>query len=98
MRAEKVGAETLLSQIVQMVAQAQRSRAPIQRLADRVATELRKMPEVRSLSAVSGAYDMLAVAEADTAARMDAVLDRIGKAQGVARTVSSIILSEKFAR
>ncbi|WP_337188584.1 heavy metal translocating P-type ATPase [Phenylobacterium sp.] len=37
MRAEKVGAETLLSQIVQMVAQAQRSRAPIQRLADRVA-------------------------------------------------------------
>jgi len=37
MRAEKVGAETLLSQIVQMVAQAQRSRAPIQRLADAVA-------------------------------------------------------------
>ncbi|PZQ57326.1 MAG: haloacid dehalogenase [Phenylobacterium zucineum] len=36
MRAEKVGAETLLSQIVQMVAQAQRSRAPIQRMADRV--------------------------------------------------------------
>ncbi len=34
MQAEKVGAETLLSQIVQMVAQAQRSRAPIQRLAD----------------------------------------------------------------
>ncbi len=36
MRAEKVGRETLLAQIVQMVAQAQRSRAPIQRLADRV--------------------------------------------------------------
>ena len=36
MRAEKVGADTLLSQIVQMVAQAQRSRAPIQRMADRV--------------------------------------------------------------
>ena len=34
MRAEKVGADTLLSQIVQMVAQAQRSRAPIQRMAD----------------------------------------------------------------
>jgi len=34
MRAERVGAETLLSQIVQMVAEAQRSRAPIQRLAD----------------------------------------------------------------
>jgi Cu+-exporting ATPase len=37
MTAEKVGRDTLLSQIVQMVAQAQRSRAPIQRLADRVA-------------------------------------------------------------
>ena len=36
MKAERVGAETLLSQIVQMVAQAQRSRAPIQKLADRV--------------------------------------------------------------
>ena len=37
MRAEKVGRDTMLSQIVQMVAQVQRSRAPIQRLADRVA-------------------------------------------------------------
>ena len=37
MRAEKVGADTLLSQIVRMVAAAQRSRAPIQRMADQVA-------------------------------------------------------------
>ncbi|MCI0467479.1 MAG: heavy metal translocating P-type ATPase, partial [Beijerinckiaceae bacterium] len=36
MRAEKVGGETLLAQIVQMVAKAQRSRAPVQRLADQV--------------------------------------------------------------
>jgi Cu+-exporting ATPase len=36
MRAEKIGSETLLSQIVQMVADAQRSRAPIQKLADTV--------------------------------------------------------------
>jgi P-type Cu+ transporter len=36
MRADKVGRDTLLSQIVQMVASAQRSRAPIQRLADQV--------------------------------------------------------------
>jgi Cu+-exporting ATPase len=34
MKAKKVGKETLLSQIVQMVAEAQRSRAPIQNLAD----------------------------------------------------------------
>jgi P-type Cu+ transporter len=37
MRAERVGAETMLARIVQMVAEAQRSRAPIQKLADRVA-------------------------------------------------------------
>ncbi len=37
MRAERVGSETLLAQIVRMVSEAQRSRAPIQRLADTVA-------------------------------------------------------------
>src|SRR3546814_9680561 len=37
MRAEKVGSETMLARIVQMVADAQRSRAPIQKLVDQVA-------------------------------------------------------------
>jgi Cu+-exporting ATPase len=37
MRAQRVGSETMLAQIVQMVSQAQRTRAPIQRLADQVA-------------------------------------------------------------
>ncbi|WP_442975114.1 HAD-IC family P-type ATPase, partial [Salmonella enterica] len=37
MRSEKVGSATMLSQIVQMVAQAQRSKAPMQRMADTVA-------------------------------------------------------------
>jgi P-type Cu+ transporter len=36
MRAEKVGSQTVLSQIVQLVAQAQRSKAPLQRMADKV--------------------------------------------------------------
>ncbi len=38
MRAERVGADTLLAQIVRMVSEAQRSRAPIQRLVDVVAS------------------------------------------------------------
>jgi DNA-binding Lrp family transcriptional regulator len=66
--------------------------------ADRVALELKKMPEVRSLSAVAGTFDLNATVETETPARIDALLDRIGRAHGVARTVSSIVLSEKFNR
>jgi len=66
--------------------------------AERVGAELKRMPEVRSLCAVSGAFDMVATVEAETPAKVDTALDRIGRAPGVARTVSSIILSEKFSR
>lgn len=66
--------------------------------ADRAPVELRKIVEVRALYAVSGSFDLVADVETDTMARMDALLDRIGRLHGVARTVSSIVLSEKFAR
>jgi Cu+-exporting ATPase len=51
MRAERVGSETVLAQIVRMVGEAQRSRAPIQRLADRVAGIF--VPAVISISALT---------------------------------------------
>ncbi|HKD67897.1 MAG TPA: heavy metal translocating P-type ATPase [Candidatus Binataceae bacterium] len=51
MRAERVGADTLLAQIVRMVAAAQRSRAPIQRLADVAASYF--VPAVMLVSAVT---------------------------------------------
>jgi DNA-binding Lrp family transcriptional regulator len=66
--------------------------------ADRAGAELKKMQEVRALHTVSGAYDMVAMVECETTAQMDRALDRIGRAAGVARTVSSIVLSEKFTR
>jgi P-type Cu+ transporter len=51
MRAERVGSETLLAQIVQMVAEAQRSRAPIQKLADVVSSYF--VPAVVLISVIS---------------------------------------------
>ena len=57
MRAERVGSETLLARIVQMVGQAQRSRAPIQQLADRVAAWF--VPAVVAVAAVTFAAWLL---------------------------------------
>jgi Cu+-exporting ATPase len=50
-RAERVGADTLLAQIVRMVGEAQRSRAPIQRLADRASSYF--VPAVIAIAAIS---------------------------------------------
>ena len=54
MRAEKVGAQTMLAQIVAQVAQAQRSKAPSQRLADKVATWFVPLVIVAALLAFVG--------------------------------------------
>ena len=52
MRADKVGADTLLARIVQMVAEAQRSRAPIQRMADQVSAWF--VPAVIAVAILAG--------------------------------------------
>jgi Cu+-exporting ATPase len=57
MRAERIGADTMLSRIVQMVAEAQHSRAPIQRLADRVSAWF--VPAVIFIAALSFAAWMM---------------------------------------
>jgi DNA-binding Lrp family transcriptional regulator len=56
------------------------------------------MPELRALHSVAGAFDLLAVVEAEDVPSLDAAIDRIGALDGVERTQSSIILSTKFER
>jgi P-type Cu+ transporter len=51
MKAERVGADTLLAQIIKMVSEAQRTRAPIQRLADKIASWF--VPAVLAASAIT---------------------------------------------
>ena len=68
------------------------------KMASSVTADLKKMPEVRSLAAISGTFDMMAELAAETTAKIDAVLDAIGRLKGVQKTMSSIVLSVKFER
>jgi len=68
------------------------------KMAASLTADLRKMPEVRSLAAISGAFDMMAEVAAETTARIDTILDAIGHLKGVQKTMSSIVLSVKFER
>ena len=63
-----------------------------------VEAAIRKMPDVRALHSVSGPFDMIAEAAAQSVGDMDALIDRIGALDGVERTTSSVILSTKIDR
>lgn len=68
------------------------------KLASRVEADLRRLPEVRKLYAISGVYDFIAIITTDSVRAMDALLDRIGVLEGVDRTQSSIVLSTRVDR
>jgi DNA-binding Lrp family transcriptional regulator len=68
------------------------------KLASRVEAELRRLPEVRKLYAISGVHDFIAVLVTDSVRAMDVLLDRIGVLEGVDRTQSSIVLSTRIDR
>ena len=68
------------------------------KLASRVEADLRRLPEVRKLYAISGAHDFIAVVVTDSVQEMDGLLDRIGVLEGVDRTESSIVLSTRIDR
>jgi len=68
------------------------------KFADRVVHALKQMSRLRSLHAVSGVYDLIAVIRAETTAEIDETLDQIGRMDGIEKTMSSIVLSTKFER
>ncbi|MDE1147809.1 MAG: Lrp/AsnC family transcriptional regulator [Azospirillaceae bacterium] len=68
------------------------------KVARQVETKLKGMPQVRQLFAVSGPFDMIAVVSTESIAEMNTVIDDIGALDGVERTNSSIILSQRLSR
>jgi DNA-binding Lrp family transcriptional regulator len=69
-----------------------------QKLTEQTTRALRQIDQVRSLFAISGDYDLIAMIEAESTAKLNQVLDRIGDLEGIDRTNSSVILETKFDR
>ncbi|MEM1154119.1 MAG: Lrp/AsnC family transcriptional regulator [Pseudomonadota bacterium] len=63
-----------------------------------VVRSLRALKPVRELYAVNGVFDLSAIVVAQSTEELDHALDRLGNIEGVEKTVSSIVLSTKFAR
>ncbi len=69
-----------------------------QRLTGSTLTQLKKMPGVMSLYAISGDYDLIAVAAAESTEELSGLLDEIANLAGIERTNSSVVLETKFDR
>ncbi|GGW67736.1 Lrp/AsnC family transcriptional regulator [Alishewanella tabrizica] len=69
-----------------------------QKLTARTNTELRQMPQISALFAISGEYDLIAIVQAQSTEQLSHLLDDIGNLDGVERTTSSVILETKFKR
>jgi DNA-binding Lrp family transcriptional regulator len=63
-----------------------------------VERQVRRLPNVQQLLAVSGPYDYLAVVQARTPAELNTVLDELGQISGVTKTMSLIVLANKLDR
>ena len=68
------------------------------KLARSIEKQLHSMPEIITLHAISGVYDLIAELEAASAAELNEVIDRIGELEGVEETTSSILLATKWSR
>ena len=63
-----------------------------------VVRQLERMPEVRQLCAVSGEFDYVVLLRAETALRMNTLLDEMGNFDGVVKTTISVALEWKIDR
>lgn len=59
---------------------------------------LQRLPEVKQLDSVSGQFDYMALVRADSAERLDALLDQIRALDGVQQTTTSVVLSRRIDR
>ncbi len=69
-----------------------------QKLTTKTNSELRQMPQISALYAISGEYDLIAIVQAQSTEQLSHLLDDIGNLDGVERTTSSVILETKFKR
>src|ERR1700722_14253439 len=58
--------------------------------------QLAAMPALTALYTVSGEHDLIAMVEAEDVGKLDVLMDAIGSLEGVEKTVSSILLSQKL--
>ena len=63
-----------------------------------VVAALGKLPELVQLSSVSGEFDYIAVLQAPSTQRLDALLDAIGQVDGVLKTTTSVVLAVRIDR
>jgi len=66
------------------------------KFADQILQNLKKIPLIKAVHAVSGIYDMIVMIKAEATEDIDKTLDQIGKMAGIEKTTSSIVLSTKF--
>ncbi|TXH98551.1 MAG: Lrp/AsnC family transcriptional regulator [Rheinheimera sp.] len=69
-----------------------------QKLTVKTNNELKQIPQIAELYAISGEYDLIAVVQAQSTEQLSHLLDQIGDLDGVERTNSSVILETKFKR
>ncbi len=69
-----------------------------QRWSQPLATKLRAIESIKSLDSISGEYDYIAHLCADNTTELDHDMDAISQIDGILRTMTSVILSNKFRR